>query len=144
MIWSMKNDLMIYLLVSRFYEFKVLLIRIFNGDCRWICRLTTPLLISTISKYHLETDTLNDPFLWRIKYNICATGKNTFTIYSKITDIGEGVVSLHFHPIAFNIVQLKGHRQVSVFRNESIIAKVSHACHIFITVLSVDSKKWLN
>ena len=121
-----------------------MLIRIFHSDCRWICRLTTPLLITTISKYHLEIDTLNDSFLWRIKSEICAAGKNTFTTHSKITDIGEGVVSLHFHTIAFTIVQLKGHRQVSLFRNESIVAKVSHGCHFSITVLSVDSKKWLN
>ena len=50
MIWNMKNYLMIHLLVSRFYEFKILLIRIFRCDCRWICRLITPLLISTTSK----------------------------------------------------------------------------------------------
>ena len=140
MIWSM-NDLMIHMLVLRFYKFKILLICIFHSDCRWICRLTTPLLISTISKYHLEIDTLNDPFLW-IKSDICAAGENTFTIHSKITDIGEEVVSLHFHPIAFTIVQLKGHRQV--FRNESIVAKVSYGCHFSVTVLSVDSEKWLN
>ena len=124
----------VYMLVLRFYEFKILLIRICHSDCRWICKLTTPLLISTISKYHLEIDTLNDPFLLRIKSNICAAGKNTFTIHSKITDIGEEVVSLQFHLIAFTIVwnQLKGHRQVSVFRNESIVAKLTwlpHFCY---------------
>ena len=36
MIWSMKNDLMIYMLVLIFYEFEILLIRIFHSDCRWI------------------------------------------------------------------------------------------------------------
>ena len=121
MICSMKNDLMIYMLVLIVYEYEILLIRIFHSDCRWSCRLITPLLISTISKYHLEIDTLNDSFLWRIKSDICAAGKNTFTTHSKITDIGEGVVSLHFHTIAFTIVQLKGHRQVSVFRKHEML-----------------------
>ena len=117
------SDLMTYILELRFYEFKILFIRIFHSDCRWICRLTTPLLILMISKYQLEIDNLNDLFLWRIKSNTCARGKNAYTIHSKITDIGEKVVSLQFYPIAFTVLQLKGHRQVLVFRNENIVAK---------------------
>ena len=54
--------------------------------------------------------------------NICVTGKSIFTIHSKITNIGEGVVSLHFHPIAFAIVQLKGHSQFSLRK---------HSCQSF-------------
>ena len=137
------SDLMTYILELRFYEFKILFIRIFHSDCRWICRLTTPLLISTISKYHLEIDNLNDPFLWRIKSNTCATGKNAYTIHSKITDIGEEVVSLQF-PNSLHCCAVKGTQASFGFPKWKHSCQVSHGCHISVTVLSVDSMKWLN
>ena len=45
---------------------------------------------------------------------MCVTGNNTFTIHSKITDIGEGVVNLQFHPIASTIVQRDTGKLVNV------------------------------